>query len=93
MRGSIIVHVTVEISDGLIPILLIPIPKSLTADGKVLKVYKQEPIEKFEPFLYMFSKPFVAVPTWKLLRTYTNYLNEDKKYKEVDSINRKVFYA
>lgn len=62
MRGSRIVRVTVEISDGLIPILLNPIPKSLTADGKVLKVYKQEPIEKFEPFLYMFSKPFVAVP-------------------------------
>lgn len=51
MRGYRIVRVTVEISDGLIPILLIPIPKSLTADGKVLKVYKKEPIEKFEPFL------------------------------------------
>lgn len=66
MRGYRIVRVTVEISDGLIPILLIPIPKSLTADGKVLKVYKQEPIEKFEPFLYMFFKAICCSTNLKI---------------------------
>lgn len=92
MRGSSIVHVTFEISDGLIPILLILIPKSLTADGKVLKVYKQEPIEKFEPFLkHVFQSHLLQYQFENCSELTHIILMRIKKYKEVDSINRKVF--